>query len=313
MNPGPDNTIAAFGYAHRGWHVFPCHFMMDGACSCRKECHSPGKHPMTANGFKDATNDIKQVREWWERAPDASIGIRTGPESGLWVLDLDGSEGIEAFARIEAENSPLPSSPVVRTGGGGRHHYFAWPEGIEVKGRNKIGGVPIDVKGTRGYVIAPPSNHHSGGVYIWLDPIKDASLTDAPPWLLDYVTGRHERAYRTDDFSFDEMTNERLDLKTAPGVSEGSRHRRALELIGAHLGRGEDSLTVASIALKWADQCDPPMGQDEILRIVTDLSKKEAEKFDAGPKVREIDWPTLEELASYGLAGEIVRAIEPET
>ncbi len=83
---------------------------------------------MTSGGFKAATTDPDRIREWWTRHPNANIGVRTGPESGIWVLDVDREEGIRHLAGLEAEHGPLPRTPVVETGGGGRHYYFAWPE-----------------------------------------------------------------------------------------------------------------------------------------------------------------------------------------
>jgi hypothetical protein len=47
-------------YAKKGLHVFPVYWITDeGICSCKKgsECTSPGKHPITKNGYKDATTD----------------------------------------------------------------------------------------------------------------------------------------------------------------------------------------------------------------------------------------------------------------
>ena len=67
---------AALKYALRGWHVFPLHTPTfspegDGAasgCSCGKPaCKSIGKHPRTATGLKEATNDVDQIRKWWTR------------------------------------------------------------------------------------------------------------------------------------------------------------------------------------------------------------------------------------------------------
>src|SRR4051794_33968519 len=84
----------ALRYAERGWHVFPCHHIEDGRCTCVGECASPGKHPMTPHGFKDATTDKDRIQEWWSQFPSANIGIRTGEVSGVWVLDLDGAGGI---------------------------------------------------------------------------------------------------------------------------------------------------------------------------------------------------------------------------
>jgi putative DNA primase/helicase len=166
LSDSKSNLEAALAYAALGWLVFPCQCIRVGACSCGATCKSPGKHPMTRNGLKDATTDLGQIRAWWEKEPDANIGIRTGPESNLWVLDLDGEAGIEALAKWEAENGSLPATPTVRTGGGGRHLYFAYPEGGEIKNRTRVAGLKIDVRGDGGYVIAPPSNHTDGD-YRW--------------------------------------------------------------------------------------------------------------------------------------------------
>lgn len=63
---------AALAMAARGWCVFPC--------------EPRGKRPLGAlapHGLKDATDDLEQVRGWWEQAPEANIGLRTGAASGL--------------------------------------------------------------------------------------------------------------------------------------------------------------------------------------------------------------------------------------
>src|SRR5207245_9503966 len=96
-----NNLEAALSYANRNWQVLRCHHITDGGCSCAKqECNSPGKHPRTQHGHKDATTDPGQIRAWWDEVPEANIGIRTGAESGIWVLDLDGQEGIEALTKL---------------------------------------------------------------------------------------------------------------------------------------------------------------------------------------------------------------------
>jgi putative DNA primase/helicase len=82
---------------------------------------------MTADGFKSATTDPDKIRDWWTKYPDANIGVRTGPESGIWVLDVDGEKGIKDLDALQLKYGPLPPTPVVETGGGGRHYYFLWP------------------------------------------------------------------------------------------------------------------------------------------------------------------------------------------
>jgi len=78
---GNPRMKAAMAYAKRGWPVLPLHGICDGNCTCSKaKCASPGKHPRTPKGFKDATTDAEQVRKWWRQSPDANVGIATGIE-----------------------------------------------------------------------------------------------------------------------------------------------------------------------------------------------------------------------------------------
>ena len=50
---------------------------------------------MTPHGFKDATANDGVIEDWWTKSPQANIGIRTGKESGILVIDVDGKEGMD--------------------------------------------------------------------------------------------------------------------------------------------------------------------------------------------------------------------------
>lgn len=186
---------AALKYAKRGWPVLPLHGLSDGGCTCGRphgkgqgECAHPGKHPRTQHGMKDATCDTATVEAWWQRWPDANIGIRTGrkPDGcGMWVLDIDvGTRAIEFLDGQTSANGDDASMHTlcVRSGGGGMHFYYLYgPElgswltenrlslpsrnGIAPPGMAAIKG--FDVRGDGGYIIAPPSLHESGRRYEW--------------------------------------------------------------------------------------------------------------------------------------------------
>jgi putative DNA primase/helicase len=147
------NMEAALQYAEAGLSVFPCHFIRDGKCSCGSaECTSAGKHPLPKDGLYAATTDVEKIKQWWKVNPQANVAVRTGEESGCWVLDLDGIEGIRDFNQIESEHPDLPETPLSETGGGGRHLLFAYPsDGIHNAAR--LQGKSIDVRGQGGYVI----------------------------------------------------------------------------------------------------------------------------------------------------------------
>ena len=146
------------------------------------------KDPMVKGWPEKATTDPNVVRGWW-RSGDSNIGIATGANSGIWVLDVDGEEGEQTLRALEAEHGALPPTVEAITGKG-RHLYFRWPLGTEIRNTQTRDDIPgLDVRGNGGYVCAPPSIHPSGRVYAWSVDSTD-EFADAPEWLLELVTNR---------------------------------------------------------------------------------------------------------------------------
>ncbi|SEQ33623.1 putative DNA primase/helicase [Faunimonas pinastri] len=215
----PDMIAHALGYGLRGWPVFPC--------------HPNTKQPLTEHGLKNASADPERIRAWWKKHPNAMIGVPTGAPIGAFVVDLDPKDGataegllglvIERLAELRAEGEgvddaagfaaaleqelsapfALPPCPMVRTPRGGLHLWFAMPDGLEIG--NRAGVIPdVDVRGTGGYVILPPSTRRGrkakddgcdGVAYLWEE---DSGLDDfdppaAPPELIRFVLEKHRR------------------------------------------------------------------------------------------------------------------------
>src|SRR5262245_57392911 len=157
MTQGMGMRPAALALAARGWRVFPVHVTVDGACSCRKaECRDTGKHPRISAWQKQATSDSNQIERWWQRWPDANIGVATG--GGLTVVDLDNAEQLASFLVVA---KTLPATLVARTGRG-LHLYFSG----DIGSSRKVDDILL--RGAEGYVIAPPSLHASGNRYACL-------------------------------------------------------------------------------------------------------------------------------------------------
>ena len=55
------------------------------------------KRPATRHGFHDATTDPQQVSDYWQRHPDANIGIR--PREHEVVVDVDRATAATANSR----------------------------------------------------------------------------------------------------------------------------------------------------------------------------------------------------------------------
>jgi len=180
--------ICALWYANLGWAVFPVHSVVEGVCTCRKgrDCGDPGKHPRTRHGFKDATKDAAKIRRWWKQWPDANVGIATGSESGLVVIDVDPEKGGGESLRLAQERrGTLPAGPISKTGGGGRHLLFAHP-GDRVPSRIGL-AAGLDVRGDGGYIIAPRSDHETGNRYEWEVFPKAVPLPEIPRGWLDWI------------------------------------------------------------------------------------------------------------------------------
>lgn len=171
---------AALGYVRAGWPVFPC---------------NREKSPLTQHGFKDATIDLKQIREWWTKWPNASIATPTGPENGLMVLDEDKPDGSASRKELEAENETLPETLTQKTGGGGFQYLFEYPSREDIPSRNSALAKNIDIKATGGYIILPPSVHECGEWYQWINRIKPRP---APQWLVEICKRRQKS--RKDSF-----------------------------------------------------------------------------------------------------------------
>jgi putative DNA primase/helicase len=175
MNNYPDKLTAALHYAKLGWKVFPVWWVKDGKCACGEaDCENPGKHPLgklAPNGRNSATRDQITILKWWKKFPAANIGIATGKESGLVVVDVDPRHGGNESKKKMEKLGNFPITPTTYTGGGGEHILMAHPcNGVKIKSRPLPGYPGIDIKADGGYIVAPPSNHISGGVYSWKIP-----------------------------------------------------------------------------------------------------------------------------------------------
>ena len=152
---------AAAEYARRGCPVFPC--------------VERGKRPLTDRGHLEATADLEQVRRWWAEHPLANIGFPPG-RAGIIVLDWDDEAGKREAVRLGLYAEPTLVVETAR----GAHLYFTHPGGTV--GNRKLNGV-LDVRGSAGYVLVPPSIHPTGAIYRAHGTLGE--IRDLPPAALD--------------------------------------------------------------------------------------------------------------------------------
>jgi hypothetical protein len=240
---------SALAYLGRGWSVIPV--------------GPRDKRPMVPWGaFQHRYADEAEIREWFQRWPAANIGIVTGIISRLAVLDVDARHGGDtSLMELERAHAPLPHTIEARTGGGGRHVYFAHPGGLV---HNQVGLAPgIDLRADGGFVVAPPSVHPSGRCYEWSHPPDETPLAPMPPWLLRRVRRGADRAGHP-------LAHWRQLLRA--GVQEGERNNSIASLAGHLLWHGVDPAVSLELLLCWnATRCHPPLALDEVVRTVESI------------------------------------------
>lgn len=192
------STILAWlaRYQERGWTLTQLHGVDGtGRCTCGREDREhrkqAGKHPTQLAWQSHGMSRWEDVEQAWRAFPGGNVGVVTGRPSGVWVLDIDPDNGGDlALSALEAAHGPLPPTYTVRTGSGGRHLYWLMPEdGSDIT--NARGALPpgIDVRGTGGQVVAPPSRSGIGPY----DELVLMPPVPAPGWLLATIRARAER------------------------------------------------------------------------------------------------------------------------
>lgn len=293
---------AALNYARLCWPVGPAHTVVDGVCSCGDEaCRSPGKHPRTAHGVKDASTMEADVRRLFGDEAPSNPFIRTGPVAGrtLVVVDIDPRNGgHRALAELEERYGQLPATPTVRTGGGGTHYFF-WSQSVLRCSSGRV-GQGIDIKADGGYVIAPPSVHLSGRAYEWaVGRGPDVPLAEMPRWL-EMLCGKQDAA------PADAVGTE---------VGAGQRNSVLMSVAGSMRRRGLGyGPIVAALAAFNAESCRPPLDTAEVEAVA-----RSAVRYAAGPLEDDpgrIEWgddevaPQEEKIVVLGGA-ELAAALQP--
>jgi len=254
--PGADAAIraAALAYAARDWCVVPL--------------RPRDKVPLIRwRGFQERRPDAADVERWFDRWPDANVGIVTGAISKLCVVDVDprhgGDDSLAAWVRA---HGGLPATVACRTGGGGRHLYFtAPPEAL--RGRAGV-AAGIDVRAEGGPVVAPPSVHPSGRRYAWQAgrAPADIAVHDLPAWLERLVRGpAGQPEHPGHPVSY-------WRALARDGVAEGVRNSTIASFAGHLLWHGVDPDVARELLLCWnRERCRPPLDDAEVERVLESI------------------------------------------
>jgi hypothetical protein len=155
---------------------------------------------------------------------------------GLLVVDVDSDDGAHSLAALQEELGPLPETWRQTTGRGQHLVYAADVRGNSTQPLGSPPGLHLRA-GRRGYIVAAPSRHASGGRYARLGPAAPAPLPEA--WL--------ERLRRP--------AAPNAATPTEPALAETSPYGRAAlrgesdRLLRAQCGARNDTLNLVTFRL----------------------------------------------------------------
>jgi Bifunctional DNA primase/polymerase, N-terminal/Primase C terminal 2 (PriCT-2)/Family of unknown function (DUF5906) len=286
---------AALAIIQQGAEVIPLWWPEQDRCACgNPACKAIGKHPISKlvpHGVKNASKNPEAITQWWTTCPKANIGIATGSISVLVVVDVDGQNGQAKLAALLSEyGQVLAARNYVETGrvDGGQHYYFKYPADAQVPNRRHDG---LEIKSDGGYVVAPPSQHVSGKIYVWRNL---TTLEELPRYFADFA-----RAATRTTGGRQGLIDHATPLPSYSQADE-ARIRSALAVIPAE-DRNEEWLRVGA-ALHSTGWGEPARALfDEWSKKSTKYDPAEQDKlwnsFARGYKRRRITLGTLYSLA----------------
>ena len=222
------------------------------------------KTPATKNGCKDATTDQKQIASWWNRWPDANIGIATGSVSGgLVVIDLDrdeekGRDGYEILQEWQRQHGQLPDTCQSITGRGGYHLLYR--DTAEHRNAQAL-FEGVDIRGEGGYIVAPPSIHPNGHTYEWEQGPDEFEIAQADDLVRKFIKGpkKEQQQY----------------LHQPEMIPEGQRVSTLVSLIGSQRAKGlGDAAIRAAVQAENEEKCSPPLTDQELEKEVFPALKR---------------------------------------
>lgn len=228
---------------------------------------SDGKRPLVQWQEYQTRHATDGELEAWETAhPGCGLGIVTGAVSGnLVVVDVDNTNPVD-FAKADSRvaryiatalGGKLP--PYATTPRGGHHYYVrcSKPEDIP-QSTARLNGDPVDVRGDRGYVKAPPSRGYAYAT----SPFDREIPTVTREMLQPFSSKQQKQAKASSAVSGEDK------------IPTGQRNAALASLAGSMRRRGfSESAIRAALKTENAMRCDPPLGDKEIAGIAKSVSR----------------------------------------
>lgn len=226
----------------------------------------------------------EEINAWWQKHPEANIGVVTGVISNLAVVDIDTEEGKEAIQEYIPDTI---ITPTVETPRGGQHLYFQCPDSKLSNNSRLIPG--CDLRANGGFVVAPPSVNGKGNAYSWTVGLENAVaiLPDKYLHCISSILSFSSSSYRM------LQNNEGGNVTKCNKLFNLGTRNNDLFHIANQLTKSNTSVEVMSEVLEiLARNCNPPFPEKEI-KIIVESALKRAEKKGLNIAQEVRDWITV--------------------
>ncbi len=278
---------SALEYTRRGYSVLPL--------------QPRNKRPIRGLMWSEFNKRIAspdELQAWWSTYPQANIGVITGEISKVIAVDVDVGRGGSPEEIFEL----APTDCITRTGTGGYHLFYRYPSGDPIG--NRVGGDGIDIRGDRGYVVAPPSIHPNGRRYEWLRDGEPGIMT---PSLI-------QRLSRDPSASDEGVSGQKWLVDVLQGVESGMRNDACARVAGYYAGKGIPLDVALTLVRNWNTYNTPPLDDGELQTTVRSIYRTRSQNTrERGETVREPDEFSVLKLEDFMLkygAADLSWAIE---
>lgn len=273
-----ETSRLALEYVDRGWSVLPV--------------RPDEKRPYMGNWLQYTHQRAprRQVEQWFAALTGAGVGVVTGKVSGMVVLDVEA----DCPTPVEELLRRWPTRMVSRTGSGGYHLFYSYPQGVgRISNRVRI-FEGADLRADGGFIVLPPTRHACGERYAW---VEQGAMGPFPKELLDMQAQPSSRE------------GDGWIAEALRGVSEGGRNDTCARLAGYFFKKGLESDIVEALLQEWNERNDPPMPAREVRTTVRSIERSHALGGEQFTSVQFEDDRTAEERAE-GSTFDVMRMVD---
>lgn len=234
MNTTSTKYTQAFAYMANGYSVIPI---------------GENKRPLIQwKKYQNERANEEQLEKWWDKYPEAGVGIITGKISGITVVDID--------VKNEKKTSldTFPETRTVTTPSGGYHLYYEYTDAVGT-GADQFAEFPyVDIRNDGGYVVAPPTEGY------------------------ELYNKKDLKKFPVNMFPVQKKRKKTTDLIN---VGSGKRNDSITSMIGKTLAttqeeRWEEDAWPIIVAVNKT--YNPPLSEDELKRTFQSIAQKEKGK-----------------------------------